>query len=305
MASFTYPFNTNVWIFIFLLIAVAPLLFRALMFKQRSISSVYIMIFGSMLKQPINNSEQPCMRRLICGTWIVSMTFMYFAYSGVLLSFLTIPWQRKGIKTIKELADALAARTHKCLAPKGTIDIDILLNSSSDYYKAIGNTIQQNNWFYDPDDMADEILDEATALIGPRSLIHTHFGYEPFMTSSVSSESFGVWNIAIALQKKFCCTKQLNVAVLRTLSVGLYDKWWKDYVFLSSLKLMSKTESADKSTQLPLEDFYGVFILLCVGYILAFVVFFLEIYANYLRKMDIDKNSLVESEEINLELHSE
>ncbi|XP_055938019.1 glutamate receptor-like [Argiope bruennichi] len=304
MASFTYPFNTNVWIFIFCLIAMAPLLFRALIFKKRSVSSVYIMILGSMLKQPINDSEQSCMRRLVYGIWIVSMTFMYFAYSGVLLSYLTIPWQRKGIQTIKELADALAARTHKCLAPKGTIDIEILLNSTFDYYKEIGNIIQQNNWFYDPDDMKNQVLDDGKALIGPRSLLHAHFGYEPFTISSVSSDSFGVWNIAIALRKDFCCIKQLNHAILRTLSVGLYDKWWKD-VYLSNLKLMLKLRPNDNNTPLPLGDFYGVFILLFVGYALAFVVFFLEIYAHYFKKMDAEKNRLVESEEITLELQSE
>ncbi|GIY02578.1 probable glutamate receptor [Caerostris darwini] len=289
MSSFIYPFSTNVWLFLLALMVLAPFLFRASMFKKRSLSSVFIMIFGSMLKQPINNAEQPCMQRFIYGLWVVSMTFMYFAYSGVLLSFLTIPWQKKAIRNIKELADALQAKSHTCLAPEGTIDVELLLNSDLDYYRTIGNIIKRNNWVYDASTMSADLLDEKTVLIGARNLIHSKFGYEPYITQYVSEDSFGLWNIAIALRKNFCCVEQLNTAIIRTLSSGLYDKWWRDSVFVSSWKLVSKTENKPQDSRLPLEDFYGVFILLIVGYILSFIAFFGEIYVK--RKTNLQDES--------------
>ncbi|GIY79739.1 lig_chan-Glu_bd domain-containing protein [Caerostris extrusa] len=261
MSSFIYPFSTNVWLFLLALMVLAPFLFRALMFKNRSLSSVFIMIFGSMLKQPINNAEQPCMQRFIYGLWVVSMTFMYFAYSGVLLSFLTIPWQKKAIRNIKELANALQAKTHTCLAPEGTIDVELLLNSDLDYYRTIGNIIKRNNWVYDASTMSTDLLDEKTVLIGARNLIHSKFGYEPYMTQYVSEDSFAC----------------------------LYDKWWRDSVFVSSWKLVSKTENKQQDSRLPLEDFYGVFILLIVGYILSFIAFFGEIYIK--RKTNLQDES--------------
>ncbi|GFU52323.1 probable glutamate receptor [Nephila pilipes] len=298
MASFTYPFNGNVWVLILALTVIAPLLFRALMFKKRSFTTVFFMIFGSMLKQPIDNSEQPCMQRLIYSTWIGSMTLLYFAYSGVLLSFITVPWQKKAIRNIKEVADALQAGTHRCLAPDGTIDIELLLNSNLVYYRIIGEYITRNNWVYESSEMSEELLDDRTILIGSRNLIHGFFGYDPYVTEYISDDSFGVWNIGIALRKDFCCKEELNFAILRTLSAGLYEKWWKDSAFISSWNQISKTEEVNESIRLPLEDFYGVFILLFAGYVLSFVAFFIEISVKRFMKKEVLKDCLLDSKDI-------
>ncbi|GFQ70095.1 glutamate receptor ionotropic, delta-2 [Trichonephila clavata] len=297
MASFTYPFNTSVWILILVLTVIAPLLFRPLMFKKRSFASVFFMIFGSMLKQPIDNSEQPSMQRLIYSSWVGSMTLLYFAYSGILLSYITVPWQKKGIRNIKDLVDALQAGTHKCLAPDGTIDTQLLLNSNLHYYRIIGEYIARNNWVYESSAMSEKLLDGRTVLIGSRSLLHGFFGYDPYVTEYISDDSFGVWNIGIALKKNFCCKEELNFAILRTLSSGLYEKWWKDSAFKSSWSQISKTQDTKQSIRLPLEDLYGVFILLFAGYILSFVAFFVEISMKRFKKEEVVQDCLLDSKD--------
>ncbi|GBL82849.1 hypothetical protein AVEN_106369-2 [Araneus ventricosus] len=204
---------------------------------------------------------------------------MPFLYTTSFLSFITMPEKEPGIKDFRDLSKAVLSTKFKCFAPKGTADEDLLLKSNTNHLKILGEAIKLNNWKYGWDEELDDLIDDSTALIMSRQLILLIFGDHIYTDKKISEDSFGVWNIAIALRKNFCCKKQLDTVIFRLLSSGLYKKWFDDEVFLSNLPRKLSRNYIKREISLSFEDLKSSIFILIMGFSLSLIVLLAEIFS--------------------------
>ncbi|GFU16360.1 lig_chan-Glu_bd domain-containing protein [Nephila pilipes] len=287
--AFTYPFNINVWILLLLLIFTAAILFQKVMLKNESILGSFILVLGSVVWQAIEKFTTTSWKRILFGFWLTIATVMPFLYSTCFLSFLTMPGKLQGLENLEDLSNAVARGKYKCLTPKGTVDRVLLLASNIEYLRKLGEEIEKHNWEYCYKQNLDDIMNDSTALIISRQMMHMRFGNPSYINKAASKDTFGVWNIAVAISKKFCCKRRLNEVVQGILSGGLYKKWFDDTVFLENLKQHLNLKYTKPGIALTTEDLKAAFIILSIGLALSFLVFLVELFtaakfhANYFR----------------------
>ncbi|GFT33049.1 hypothetical protein TNCV_2148951 [Trichonephila clavipes] len=79
-------------------------------------------------------------------------------------------------KTFKELSERVLDGTYKCLVPKGTIDLDLLLGSGIDHLVKLGEIIQMNHWKYSYEERFEHLLDDTTTVIIPKFALELLLG---------------------------------------------------------------------------------------------------------------------------------
>lgn len=99
----------------------------------------------------------------------------------------------------------------------------------------------------------------------------------------IAKDGFGIWPVAIVLNKQFCCKSQLNAILSRLASSGIYQKLFRDVsVKVSLIKSKEEKKKDEGFATLKLRDISGALVLLKWGYALSFLVFLGEIVYFYL-----------------------
>lgn len=284
-SAFFRPFSLDVWIGCMITLLIFPMILRIVVSSSKATySDLFFRTFGTFCKQPVHLLDRGSTQlKFIFGFWIIFVTVITLSYSGVLPSFLAVPLKGRHIDTIlalyKELQDN---RDFRCLAPKGSSELDVLLHSSNFEAKRIGEYIKDNNWFYDLTNgtLADQ-LHEGAALLGLR----LWFTSPDFLGKILSRESFGVWNVGIALKSNFCCKRKLNKIILRIQSAGLFNKLISDEFFQTKLHFMtaSRNKFIHRVHALTMEDLQGSFLLIVFGNVAAFFCLLVELSFKFLR----------------------
>lgn len=284
--AFTYPFSVGVWMFCFVLTLVFTFC------AQRDASAIkfvrtFILMIGSMLNQSLTLKNISPAKRILWGIWLIFAGIMPFFYSTFLLSFLAVPQREVGLKNFKDLSEGVDLKTHRCLVPMGTADGELLLKSSVGYLQRLGHTVRQNKWKYDSSGEFGGFIDKSTALIASRKMIEMRLGNPRISNKVISKDSFGVWNVAIAVRKDFCCKQRLNSVMNGIVSSGLINKWYADEVFLRNLGRHSRQITKEEKLSLSVGDFKSIFMILLLGNALGIIVFFLELVFNFIGLLSI------------------
>ncbi|KAF8773855.1 Glutamate receptor ionotropic like protein [Argiope bruennichi] len=280
-AVFLYPFELKVWILFFIFLVIMPFLVRNLIFSRTYIISH----LPDPLKQLFRfiSREQSIESSILQTTWLIAFTFIIFIYSSVLLSFLLVPLQDPGIKDFHEMAYAVQKGNFKCLAPEGSVDVQLMLKSDSYHLKVLGNVIRQKNWFYQSRNVdTSKTIGKKLALLGPRLILQSRYGIPPFTNKFISDDSIVEMSTAIALKKGFCCKSRLDDVILRIVSGGLFQKLVDEKLFETRTLLSSVTSTKAATKSLTISDVYGIFLLLTLSYMASFLLLTAEIlYKRY------------------------
>ncbi|GFT33029.1 lig_chan-Glu_bd domain-containing protein [Trichonephila clavipes] len=277
ITAFTYPFSQNVWIFYTLMILVATVVFQKIMFRNATLLWSFLSVLGSIATKGIENVKDTPWRRVLFGLWLTIATVMPFLYNTCFLSFLTMPEKMPIPKTFKELSERVLDGTYKCLVPKGTIDLDLLLGSGIDHLVKLGEIIQMNHWKYSYEERFEHLLDDTTTVIIPKFALELLLGSPPYIKVKNSDDYSGIWHSGIALKKGFCCRKRLNDVLNGIMNGGLYEKWINDVSFAETIRKRLELKHEEPQLQLTLEDLKLAFSVLCFGYAFAFLAFLGEV----------------------------
>ncbi|GFQ68143.1 lig_chan-Glu_bd domain-containing protein [Trichonephila clavata] len=272
-AVFLYPFKLRVWILATIAFVMFPLMLQMLISAK-----TYLTCCPSGLLRMATRRKSVEMS-LISGTMLVSMTFFLFIYSSVLLSFLLVPLREPGVRNFHELSDAVLEGKFKTFVPKGSVEIQLLLESKTLPLRELGETIVINNWMYDSRKKSDPkaIIGNKAALMGPRLILQSKYGISPFTRKFISEDSIAQYSTALALKKNFSGKPQLDSAILRIVGGGLFQKFVDDRLFETRANILSGVSERSPGTTLALEDMYGIFLLLLLSYASSFVLLLGEI----------------------------
>ncbi|GFV01278.1 lig_chan-Glu_bd domain-containing protein [Trichonephila clavipes] len=225
----------------------------------------------------MENAKDSPWRRVLFGLWLTIAAVMPFLYNTNFLSFLTMPEKIPTPNTFQELSELVSKRKYKCLTPKQSMDMDLLLKSEIDYLKKLGKAIKKNDWFWLYSAVLEDLFDDRVAVILARTGVRLLNGVPPIIPLKQSDDSFGIWHSGIALKKGFCCCKQLNDAIYGIINGELYEEWMNDYAFLGTIRRRLDLQREEPQLQLTLQDLKLAFFALFFGYALAFLAFLGEI----------------------------
>ncbi|GFY45451.1 uncharacterized protein TNIN_296161 [Trichonephila inaurata madagascariensis] len=276
ITAFTYPFTRNAWILYVLMTLTAAVLFQRIVFKNATLLGSFIRVLGSIVSQAMENIRETPWRRVLLGLWLSIATVMPFLYNTNFLSFLTMPEKMPIPRTFEELSKAVLSGKFKCLTPIGTVDRELLRESNIDYLVKLVEIIEKNDWEYPFGKGFVDLLDGPTALMMPRIGMDIILGKPPFINVKSSLDNMGIRQVGIGLKKKFCCKEQLNSVMYGILSGGLYQKWYWDQTFISTLHDRLNVKEDEEKMQLTLEDLKLAFFTLSFGYFLAILAFLAE-----------------------------
>ncbi|GFU31846.1 lig_chan-Glu_bd domain-containing protein [Nephila pilipes] len=277
VTAFIYPFSQNVWVLYTLMILAATVLFQRMMLRRATFLASFLSVLGSVVSQAMENVRETPWRRVLLGLWMTIASVMPFLYNTSFLSYLTMPEKVPIPRNFEELSKAVLSGKYKCLPTKGTIEKDMLLRSRIDYLVKLGEMIQKNGWEYSYGENFSELLDNPVAIITANSGLKFLLGSPPYITVKVSEDYFGIWNMAIAMKKEFCCRERLNEALYHISSGGLFQKWIDDLSFVDTLHKRLKMKHEEPKLHLTLEDLKLAFFTLFFGYALALLAFLAEL----------------------------
>ncbi|KAG8201872.1 hypothetical protein JTE90_027351 [Oedothorax gibbosus] len=286
--GFLYPFDFTVW----LCFAVTVLFIATFLYfisqKRLEYGDTLLTLLASVLKQPLKINCYQNKEHLIFLFWLFFALVISVAYSAKLLSFLTIPLKKPQIQTFEELYSAVEKETHQCFYYENGYVMGELKQSKTKYLNNLRNAIIRNSWYLDGSDYP--YLNLVTENLG---IIYTQLEYSLFFTAFGSKsrymrfeESLGVWPIAVAYRKDFCCKTEINEVISRIVSSGIVDKLFSDVSFkFWAANAKDIVEREKIIAKLRVEDITGPLLLLVTGYVLAILVLICEvIYYKTFRK---------------------
>ncbi|GFS88534.1 lig_chan-Glu_bd domain-containing protein [Nephila pilipes] len=263
---------------------------------QETFSSIMLYLFGSFLSQTLILHRQIHDWKIIFLSWLVFAFIMSAAYSGALLSFLTLPSEGKTIETFRELAEGVAKDSHRVYALRGARHVSYFKSSSEEHLRFLGNMIDKNDWYFTSDDMTQNPLKKKDSpdnktrvdvVLGSRYIFKLlydvgGFKYKVFISEERSMSG----SIAIAFRKGFCCYSEVNTMLTRIVESGLYEKYLKveslKYWFALSSEERKEIE-IEEDRSLSVHDFAGAFVLLSAGLLISFLVFLIEIVTSHIK----------------------
>lgn len=280
ITSYINEFDSLSWILfgnILLFTFVVLYLIRLFLRQNRpyqSAANVLSYIVATVLNQPMFIRPRSMSLRVFLCHWFAYVLVITTAYQATLWSFLTIPWQVDDIHTIQELAES----SLKFGGGPQMLSILKRMNANKDIKKIIEKfTLLQPSGFQEIIGRIER--DRDIAIFGERQ----HMEYYAMKYSKA--------NHRYAVQIMEGCVTQtvatpflvkngsplyrpMNQALTQILQTGFMRKMKSYYGFKRtfSTKLTYPSESP-----LRMDTFEGIFFILIMGYVLATLVFILEV----------------------------
>ncbi|GFU07279.1 uncharacterized protein TNCV_2656041 [Trichonephila clavipes] len=274
-AAFIWPFSWGLWIGILTLVIFITIVIRTLLSKNYTYQYITLNVFGNLMHQPLTIKHSKCRDKYLIAGWMLGSIFITFSYTAVLLSFLTIPQRKVGIRDLIELANAVEKGSHKCLTFTGDSHVEIFLRSSELSVQHMGELILKNHWMIIPvKSIAEEaMVNGRTAVVAPK------FFFDNIMANKVliARDSLSSITRAIFFRKDFCCKEAIDKYIKRISAGGFYHRYLKYQLYKRNFEPDAVVEdSLNTVKSLNIKDMASVFMLLIFGYFLAFVTFIVE-----------------------------
>lgn len=274
--AFLYPFKYRVWEgFLCMLISMSAVLY--MVFERKySLGRILLVVFGNVMRQPLMLGTNTVKSKIVISLWLLCAYVLSSSYSGALLSFLTLPTQRKTVEDFIQLSEVVSKGTHKTFVMKGSMTSSYFRSMSQQHLKLIGSSIERNSWYYKASDFRRKgWVNENTAFItGLSSLQFAFFKQVQDSRVYISKDTISGSSYGIALSPQFCCRVRLNEIITRSLYSGLLTKHYDDILFrhwLAGLLKGNKDVGNISKGQLSFWDISGVLHILLSGYIASFI----------------------------------
>ncbi|KAF8794638.1 glutamate receptor ionotropic, kainate 4-like [Argiope bruennichi] len=275
-ASFIWPFSWGLWIGIFLILIFMSVMLHILLCKNYSLQTLGVKIFGNLLHQQLNIEYRKCSDKILITGWLLGSMFISYSYNAVLLSFLTIPQRNKGIRYLDELAEAVGKGSYRCMVFSGDSHAEIFRRSPQPSVQRMGNLILENNWKIRAlSSAAKEVMaDGRTAVVAPKFFFQNILANQAL----ISHDSLSAITRALFFRKDFCCKELMDKYIHRIAAGGFYPRYLNLQLyqrqFSTASAASSNTDSSFKS--LKIKDMLSAFLLLFLGYFLAFFALIVE-----------------------------
>lgn len=266
------PFSSSVWIAVFVSLILIQCISYIINIKQKPAANLPLKIYGSLLEKSVNfNLRSHSAMIFLLVSWLIGAMFLSQIYKAFLLSFLTFP-SSTGIRDIAQLSKACEESSFKCSAFKGSKTYTDILSSGGESWKKVAECLARSDMY----------TENVQAFLGSsayrKAFIGTKFYTKAFQKSYfISDDYFYVDLYSIAVRKSFCCKNAFDRAIHNIAAIGIFDKFVKDEEFFFSLENDYINEEFNVNEKLSIEELFGAFVLLVLGYILASVVFLIEV----------------------------
>ncbi|GIY30652.1 glutamate receptor ionotropic, delta-1 [Caerostris darwini] len=272
---YTYPFDIQTWIGIFVLLFVIPLIYRSLMDAKRSYLGTFLKVFGTLFGQSV--SEKDLKNRVLQGSWWCFAYLVSCSYSAVLASLLSVPLYNSSPTTVRQLAVAIQNGEFEVISVTGSSILPDMIKTGDEDLRYIAEMVDKNNWYV----TIDKFLDEENfhgniAHLANRVSFNFRFGKPPLSTKFISQDMFTITRVALIVNKKFCCKKELNYVIDKMNKAGIYSHINEIETYKAWFRAV-KADSKVHERALSLDDIAGPLIFLMFGYFLSSCAFLVEI----------------------------
>ncbi|KAG8201873.1 hypothetical protein JTE90_027352 [Oedothorax gibbosus] len=287
--GFLYPFDFTVWMCFAMTTFFLATFLYFISRKRLKYGDTLFNLSASVLRQSSQMNCHQNKEHILLLIWLFFALVISVAYTAKLLSFLTIPLKKPQIQNFEELYSAVEKGTHQCFYYENGYVLEELKQSNYKYLNNLRNEIIKNRWYLDLSDYP--YLNLVTENLG---IIYTQLEYSLFFTAFGSKsrymrfeESLGVWPIAVAYRKDFCCKTEINKVISRIVSSGIFDKLYNDVAFkFWTENAKDIVERENSIAKLRVEDITGPLLLLVTGYVFAVLLLICEvIYYKSCRKL--------------------
>ncbi|GFQ78549.1 glutamate receptor ionotropic, delta-2 [Trichonephila clavata] len=279
--AYLYPFQLVLWASLAAFLFLMPFVFMLMMDHKSSYVSLFLELFGSLMTQALSVKNDSMRSRILLMSWVIFAYIISLSYSALLLSFMSVPLQREQVKDFLQLSNAVGKGRIKATVFYGSIVESFLLSSEQVHLKFLGESIKKNAWYcYNlKPGFHKDIVNEHKALLGPRVITRIFFGSGE-SEEIISEDTLVSLNIALAVDKNFCCKKEMDQVLSRIRSMGLFEKFVKDETQKLELQTSKEVSEIDDEMQIHVEDLFGAMMFLLIGYILSFLSLLGEILCN-------------------------
>lgn len=270
------PFSKQVWL-AFVVSFFSTVFALKIVFRNKyTLQYICFSVFGCFLQKSKILKSENCSERIMLSTFMWCVMLLSSSYTAVLLSFLTFPFLEEPVDNTYRLQEAMKTKHYKCVTSDGSSVLKTLLHSEDETTAFIANQIEEHKWFISPtkEVLINSFIEKNIAVINPEN----HFRIIPKNEILISKDSFFLLHSGIAVNKRFCCMKALDLMMRRILESGLYQKSEKDFYFQSRLRNMKLYHNVSPTKKtLELNDVVGAFILLLIGYLISITALFIEL----------------------------
>ncbi|XP_023209512.1 uncharacterized protein LOC111612512 [Centruroides sculpturatus] len=238
--------------------------------RQWNIKQTLWYLFGTLSTQggDIDHIKKTA-SRIAVGLWLLCSSVLVYSYSGILVSFLSAPVQLPLPTTFPELANAVKAGKLSCGGyNRGGVN-KFIRESKDGWRKIIKDHILENGNFLDGDDEVIFRLKQGKFAFICDIYRITKMRKRIRGKWYISDDVLGTFSVGYVVRRTFPDRKNMNKLIIRIIESGI-----NDVTFPRNRIPDDVTESEGKP--LTLENFYGHFFVLSIGYLLALISFIIE-----------------------------
>ncbi|GFS90773.1 lig_chan-Glu_bd domain-containing protein, partial [Nephila pilipes] len=194
---FFHLFDFSTWMYLLGSLFITAVVILIILKERETLSSVILYLFGNLLSQTLVFHKRIYNWKIIFTSWLLFAFVMSSAYSGALLSFLTLPSEAKTVETFLELAEAVAKGSHRVYALRGSPFVSILKRSPEQHFQFLGNMIEKHDWYVTADEMTQNPLKKKDSpdnktrvdvILGGRYIFKMLYGVGDFKSKVFVSE---------------------------------------------------------------------------------------------------------------------
>ncbi|XP_023220131.1 uncharacterized protein LOC111622051 isoform X2 [Centruroides sculpturatus] len=274
--------------------------------KPWHVASVYWFLFTTLTNQGVDMSVINRFASRICFVmWVLSISVLLWGYGGVLSSLLAVRVNEPVPTTLEQLAAALDRREYSCLLICNSNYIQSLNKSKIGYLRTLAKHLHSSHQFLrnqlkEDAEIKEKLINAYTKLRTSKGLdtnvivveiyemIIKMFGETSkraivdfpdlikFLTMDsddeyfVSDDILSTSNLVLMMRKGFPHKNKIDKLIRRLFDTGIIIKMSGGTFFESKLK------SSNDWKRLSLQDLFGPFVVLIVGYALSFSCFLAE-----------------------------
>ncbi|XP_047477878.1 glutamate receptor ionotropic, delta-1-like [Penaeus chinensis] len=237
--------------------------------KGTSVLGYYWMLITALLQQGVVYPMSTA-TRVVFGGWIVGTMALSCAYTGVLISFLTVPRVAKGVDSLQELARQ--SELQWTFRRSSALENLFLNQDAKGVYRAIGAPFAESTEGLVTTDYegVKQVLRGTHAFIKEKSYLEFATAEDAAVSGqcrlALATSHFFPANFGWVLPEGDPLKVLFDKEIIRMQETGLFDKWKQK--FWPKID-RCKNRIPMSSTKLRLFDFLGAFMLLGTGSCLA------------------------------------
>ncbi|XP_071040003.1 glutamate receptor 2-like [Parasteatoda tepidariorum] len=276
--SFIYPFTLPVWIGCLATAVLLPLVYKFLGNSNVTYLQLFTYFCIGITEHPTESNRKSFRTRILVLSSLIFRLIMTFSYAAILLSFMANPLMNPPIRNFKDLSKATETTGLKAYCVDSTYAKDVFrrANQNQGYIQSLGQYIDEHNYYYwfDSIDYAKTYAEGSAVIMVVPSLLEVE-SVERY-SAFISSDTIGNMLFSAYINKKFRYKKKLNSIISRLWQAGIYRK----ILNTEAMKVIATHKSsheADRVRPISVENLFGVFMLLILGYILALFTLVTEV----------------------------